>query len=391
MQKIIFLTFTLVCSWTFSFQSLAAAPWDLNDVSYLMPFPTSVLDNKLLRQQSLARGGELLPPRMLTRIPPLALHIPAEEQQKVLRVVAARIDPCFPLPTPMSCQKQIRLVWQPFEEGRNRQVMSVDAALHTFYVLSDQEFDLLLQDLQQWREKFAASTKFQPLQVHPAWAKDGDKSASLREFQSVLTKYAGEENLTRITVMVLRGAGNMWAFAGFEPSPTGPKLLPVPRLGTSQSQSFVNFGVPADHFQGGGIGPKPVGDDTLNTLVTESAELGPDKEDLILQETRAIFRIENPRQFNPENMDCVSCHVAQPAKHWVLNKRPHLGVDKAWAAETYANAKYNLENTTPEIWNTLMIRGFGYFGKHTAISQRVINESAEVADAINAYIAGKKN
>ena len=48
------------------------------------------------------------------------------------------------------------------------------------------------------------------------------------------------------------------------------------------------------------------------------------------------------------------------------------------------------DNVTVEIRdNTLMIRGFGYFGKHTAISQRVINESAEVADAINAYLAGK--
>ncbi len=89
-------------------------------------------------------------------------------------------------------------------------------------------------------------------------------------------------------------------------------------------------------------------------------------------------------------MDCVSCHVTQPGIHWVLNKRPELKVDQLWSSEIYRNAKYDLSNMSTEVWNTQMIRGLGYFGENLAISQRVVNESAEVADAINYYVSAKK-
>lgn len=368
----------------------AHAAWDLNDVSYLMPLPATVGDDQLLGLEAPGNGGALLPPAFVEKIPVLAFGMNREETNAALRVIAVRIDPCFPLPTPQSCQRQIRLVWQPIEMSRRNQVQTVDAALHSFYVLTDAEFKSLLKDIGSWKKKYKVKTDLVPLQVHPAWATEGDRSPALADFHNVVKKYAGVGNLTRVTAMVLRGAGDMWAFAGFEVRNGDLEMAPVPRLNGRLSQAFINVAVPADQFAGGGISPTPKGDDTFNNIAAESVRLGEGTEELIRQEVKAAFRVENPKNFNPENMDCVSCHVAQPAIQWVLNKRPELKADQIWNSEIYKNAKYDLKNMSPELSNTQMIRGLGYFGRNMAISQRVINESAEVADLLN-QAAAKKN
>ncbi|KHD89064.1 MAG: hypothetical protein OM95_05755 [Bdellovibrio sp. ArHS] len=378
--------FPLFLAWTFQ----AQAAWDLNDVSYLMPLPRDISSRGLLSLQDQGKGGALLTTAILERLPPLAFSVNREQAAEVLRVVSVRIDPCFPLPTPQACQKQIRLVWQPLEEDPQGVLKTVDAAIHTFYVLSDAEFADLLVDLQAWKKKFSVNTQYQPLQVHPAWSSQGEQSVALADFKNIIKKYAGLANLTRATVMVLRGADDMWAFAGFSYVNGQMDMLPVPRLSGRLSQAFVNVAIPFDHFAGGGISPAPKGSDTFNNIVAESSRLESGTEDMIREEIRSAFRIENPKNFNPENMDCVSCHVAQPAISWVLSNRSELKVDQLWSSEIYKNAKYNLKNLTPDLWNTRMIRGFGYFDTHIAISQRVINESAEVADMLNQGTAQKK-
>lgn len=381
-----------ICSFLF-FCGLGAsvpafAAWDLNDVSYLMPLPQKIGADSLLSLKSSARGGTLLTEAMVNRMPVLSPQLTRQDAVASLRVMAVRIDPCFPLPTPQSCQKQIRLVWQPLELDRRNQVKTIDAALHSFYVLDDAEFATLLKDLEEWKKTYAIKTDFLPLQTHPAWAVEGDSSKALADFHKIITRLAGLENLSRVTVMVLRGAGDMWAFAGFDMRQGNLELIRIPRV-DRMSQAFINLAVPSDHFTGGGILPQPTGVDTLSTITNESEHLDTNSEETIRKEIKAAYRIENPKNHTPENMDCVSCHVAQPAIHWALNKQRHLKLDQLWNSEIYKNPKYDLANLSPDIWNTQIIRGFGYFGRNMAISQRVINESAEVADQLNQSAAAK--
>lgn len=368
--------------------SSASAEWDLNDVSYLMPLPESIQDERLLKIDTAGKGGSLLPEHLVNKIPVLSFQQDREESNRLLRALAVRIDPCFPLPTPQSCQAQIRLVWQPLTLNNRQQVQTIDAALHSFYVLTAEEFKSLLNDLEKWKKKNAISTRSLPLQVHPAWSQ-GTEVSSLNEFLFIIKKYIGAENLTRITAMVLRGNADMWAFAGFEVRQNNIVMFPVPRLGDRRSQAFVNMAVPADHFAGGGITPQPAGADTLNKITAESILVETGEEDTVVTEAQAAYRAENPHRFTPESMDCVSCHVARPALQWVLNKRPELRVDQIWNDEIYRNSKYNLDNISPQFWSTQNIRAFGYFGKDIAISQRVINESAEVADLVRAFLSKK--
>lgn len=377
----ILLRFLSLMTFTFSLHSQAA--WDLNDVSYLLPMPSTIGSDALLGVAAPGKGGPLLPDSLVQSLPILAMGLSSAEAAETLRVVAVRIDPCFPLPTPQSCQRQIRFVWQPLTLNRHNQVRTIDAALHSFYVLNEMEFTNLLKDLENWKSRFAVKTQGLPLQVHPAWAQEGDLSPSLTDFQNLIKKYAGAQNLSRLTIMVLRGAGDMWAFAGFDVQGETLTNFTVPRL-NRKAQTFINMAVPRDHFAGDGIAPAPQGEDTLNSLAFDSARLdGPYSEETILREGRAALRIENPQYYHAENMDCVSCHVAQPVKHWVLNKRPELKIESLWSSEIYRNTRYNMTNITENIWDTQRIRGFGYFGEGPAISQRVINESAEVADTLN--------
>lgn len=374
--------------------TLAMALWDLNDVSYLMPLPKIIGPDNLLRMKDEGRHGLLLPRQTLSVVPPLSPVMTSAEAEENLRVIAVRIDPCFPLPTPLACQKQIRLVWQPLEVGFRQQTSTVDAALHSFYVLTDAEFDELLSDLITWKNKFSPQNNKLPLQIHPAWKNADDQSPALIEFNSLVKKYAGFTKLTRVTSMVVRGAGDMWAFAGFEFKDNRLKLFMVPRL-ERQSQAFVNFAVPADHFERGMISPQPTGDDAFSKITTNSdryqvGETTPEHEEDILKELRAMHRIENPHTFNPENMDCVSCHVALSARAWIEKNRFDLSLQPLADTFAYKNAHYNLENKSTNIHNTQSLRAFGYFGNDLAISQRVINESAAVADQINRYVESLK-
>lgn len=364
----------------------AQAGWDLNDVTYLMPLPQAAAEDSLMHMDSEGLGGYLLHPNFLKQIPIMTLAMRPEEALKALRVVAVRIDPCFPLPVPQACQRQVRLIWQPLQLDRKQNIVTADAALHSFYILNDQQFYSLLKDISYWKSRYPSRTSGQALQVHPAWARTGTQSPALLAFQKMLQKHIGMQNFFRVTGMFLRGAGNMWAFANFEMENNELRPQPIARLGGKRAQTFINLAIPSDHFDGGGMAPQPQGQDTLDFLMQQTNLNDSQSEQMILQSFKSLYRIENPRTYNPENMDCVSCHVAQPLKYAFFTKRPELKLQNAWQDQQYQNSKYNLANLSVHPNDTQIIRGLGYFGSDVVVSQRVINESAEVADWLNTYL-----
>ena len=89
-------------------------------------------------------------------------------------------------------------------------------------------------------------------------------------------------------------------------------------------------------------------------------------------------------------MDCFCCLVALSDRSWFEKNRSDLGLHPIADAFAYKNSHYNLENKSTNVHNTQSLRAFGYFGHELAISQRVINESAAVADQINQYVESLK-
>jgi hypothetical protein len=360
----------------------AAAHWDLNDVSYLMPLPQNPKASGLLIDKTAGPKGDLLPRTLLQKVPHLTNQSQADHSNQNLQVLGVRIDPCFPLPTPQQCQKQIRMVWQPLDVHPTTGVVAVDAALHSFYVLSDEDFASLLKDLMDWKKKFNVQTSGMSLRIHPAWKTSLDHS--LKEFNQIILRYAGADNISRITVMTLHGGGIMWQFSGIDIDAQGDASdMQIPRLKGATSQSFVNNAPPFLKFFGG-FAPRYQGADTIYYIARDSDALV-DEPSIITEEIGAAYRVENPDHHSPGTVDCMTCHIAQPAKAWALKNHSILELDKHWQTATYKNIRYNLKNESAD-WRTNNLRAFGYFEKDIHLSQRVINESASVADALNLLI-----
>ncbi|MBC7465088.1 MAG: hypothetical protein H7256_03780 [Bdellovibrio sp.] len=367
-------------------QAIPKTTWDLNDVSYLLPLPEKIGPDQLLKITSAGNGGEILPFKYFQGLPQLTGDLDKAGIRENLRAIAVRIDPCFPADPPLICKKQIRLVWQILIPELHGATEAVDAAIHAFYTLTDSDFLSLILDLQDWKSRFAPSVGRMPLQVHPAWKDQLDKSPSLLAFQKIITKYAGAKTISRVTVMTVRNLGQTWGFVGADIVDDKLKVMTIPRI-NSRAQIFINQANPADTFLGQ-ITPSPGANtaeiaDTINHIITDSHTLQKDHEQMIRDELKSIYRIENPKVFNPTTMDCVSCHAAAPAKEWVAKKRGDIVTTDLFSENAYQNFRYDLTNTSADITNTQIIRAFGYFRSGPAISQRIINESAEVADSLN--------
>ncbi len=368
-----------VCAFLFS-PVLSYGSWDINDVSFL--YPVSEGPSALLAPQDQGSLGPILPQEVYNQIPLLVVAIPKAEMLTKIKVVSLRIDPCFPgEPTPQKCERSVRLIWQPVEKSRRGMWIAHDAAFHSFYTLNDSEFFALVKELENLKNKYQIQTQGLPLWIHPGLAKADYRE----EFKLMLLNYIGEKNLTKITAMFLRGAGNMWAFVSYAKTASGKlEMQKIPRLDQATAQSFVNLALPEDHFRDSQIQPQPKGNDTFNLIMQDQANSLKDPK-ILWSEIESMVRIENPKLHNPDTMDCVSCHVAQPAKLWAFRKYPELKVQADLIS--YKNPAFNLNNEAKTSDNTLLIRAFGYDQENPAISQRVINESAEVAQALNLMFA----
>lgn len=361
--------------------------WGLNDVTYIMPLPSDASANNLLKLQSEGSKGALVPEAMVMQLPFMDMQHEKNEINAMTRLMTVRIDNCFPLPTPMVCQKQIRMIWQPLK-AISTGVTTIDAAFHSFYVLTDEEFTSLIADLKAWKKKFQTAeidNAKVALDIHPFWKKDLDASPSLTEFNTLITKYAGEKNLSRVTVMVLRRMNDVWGFLGAEVVDGKLVAGAIPRLDGKTSQMFFNQLNDSKGYTGAGIAQPPVTPDSnLGGFVQQATTSGVFTEAEAIANLQASYAIENPALFNPESMDCVNCHIAQAAREYLSVKLPTTVDQNLFSAFKYTSANYNLENKSTQVFNTHQLRGVGYFGVDLAISQRVINESAVVAEWLSA-------
>jgi len=90
------------------------------------------------------------------------------------------------------------------------------------------------------------------------------------------------------------------------------------------------------------------------------------------------YSVENPRRENPTTADCVSCHIADRARRRADNLRDVTHT----STQEYANPSFPL-NVPPGALGLNSQRALGYFDRLLSVNQRVVNESAEVADALN--------
>lgn len=380
----------------FTFIAIASAAhhWDLNDVSYLLSLPKKPAEAHLLLQPTHSgKYGKLLPDFLAEKVPYLLPDDgPKEFSHSKLRLVAFRIDPCFKMEAGQkNCQKQIRAIWQPviWEEG-TEEAKTDDASVHSFYEISDSDWKLLLLTLTRLKKDYHIDTEFKPLSIHPALESTSSRVRFQNQLNQTLLQFIGEKIISRITFTRLQNRGSWWIFAGFDKKESGWIETSVPRVpsaGFGQSQNFFNDDTyppsPRLKMHGAIVFSAKKDPDVLDDVVNGFHEPRESERVYFEKKMELIARIENPNHFSAATMDCVHCHISEMSRNYIQRHLPNLKQPIPFLYQVQMEKKYNMTNVSPLKNFTDIVRMFGYHGRSPIAHQRVINESAEVAEVLN--------
>jgi hypothetical protein len=393
--------FTLICLTLLSFSNLWAkvGQWELNDVSVLMPLPTEKDSrNFLLSAESTGRNGVLFPETHENSIKDLIISFERPEPDNIyqsIRVVGMRIDPCFKYTTiPFEkCHPQIRLVWQPTAGLNTKKVTTSDGAIHTFYDLTKEEFSGLTKDLMQLKiknQKYGIYTTGAPLNIHPAFNRQERRHSFNEELKTIILNYAGEKSLTRFTFMRLLTKDLWWSFGGRDKDRNGIwHDTVIPKLSKGDiTQDFFNEESHNPTGMRGTVLPDVIekSDDLSEIVNGYSLKNDANGVEKLKKSFQKINRIENPNIHSPASLDCVHCHITDATKLWVEKEKPEMYKKVQTGLDVYTQdfiSRHNLRNVTNKKAHNKSLRAFGHFESSPSVNQRVINESASVADFLN--------
>lgn len=366
----------LVSSWTLAQNKILG----LNDITVLLPLPSAKEFSELLPTE------KLIPKKAYSLLPIL---FPVIDQDNAyehnLKVIAMRFDPCFFEGTgPMKCTPQIRLVWQPLIIV-GEQTNTLDTAIHSFYSFNTTEWQNILAEL----KSISNADPSLALQAHPTLLAEGYHGPYWQNLKTLVLKYCNEKSLNRLTVMTNR-MDRVWGFQGLDKktdNTTGWTQIRIPTLTIPDRPDalVVNqaFFLDPDSMQNlrefkGGISLIDkkstswfrMSSDSLKFKETFKQE---DLENLI----QRAYAIENPNLHNPGTVDCVSCHLAQVMRLWTEDNFPNQKFNELFKTDIYTSTKPT-SNLSIEPYQFNRARNLGYFNRDLAISQRVINETAQI-------------
>ena len=354
------------------------------DVTLIWPLPADGAQrDAMLGASSRGAHGELLPAGFYP-LPVLderdwAVKDPLEDRAR-LRVVAARLDPCFASfagPRDPSCVSQIRLVLQVLRPGGGSLTSSGamganDGAVHVFYRIPREELVSLAGDLASLRKRHGASV-MDRIGVHPLLAR-GAGGAEASELQALVLRHVGAERLTRVTFFARTAAKEpLWPFGIFDV--VGGKLV---------GQKIPTVGVDRQKLEGAGPikvvhSPTTSPDNPSSLLSIFGAPRPPSEKERAAY--AAVLRIQNPAKHTPETMGCAECHASQrmqSAAESVLGLRPaDFAADHFTPVVTPPAERIDAEN----------FHACGYLGTNLSVSTRTANETSAVLAALNELLA----
>lgn len=364
---------------------LAPAP---EDVSILFPLPRSEQEvSKLLSPEDAGEFGTLLPKEILDSIPVLSGRVDLLQ----LRAVGVRLDPCFQEKIDSICRPQVRVVWQMLEAVDGGLVTTEDAAIHSFYELNQVELRTLIATLSRLRRDHGVvSASSDSLGVHKGLARTGLTSIYAEDMRKALRAALGESRISRVTFMVIRGRRNLWRFGGFDVTFSDNRLSQksihiagIEKQATSSDTGnhFVQSIARLFGLQNTVVTPMPTKGEHAGFFLKRFFEV-PDAEKL-LQETRVLNRLENPTLHTPDTTDCVSCHVTDSTRRFLSKNKGTQVISKL---DEFINPITLSEEISPSNMSiTSNFRAFGYFGSEPSISQRALNETFAVLQALKDY------
>lgn len=340
----------------------------MNDVSVLVPLPSSPSAPGVLGPEDAGERGPLLPKAVYDAIPKFGVTPAQGLDYARMRVVGVRFDPCFPAAG--GCDAQVRLVMQPITDAGS----TLDSALHLFYRLTEAELASVVAELRRLRG-LAPEVKDAPLDVHAGLAAQGLEGPYGKGLRALVLRYSGEQSLIRMTFF-LRAPPRQeeWFFGGFDR--VDGKLVQLDIVGVGKVNQRVNRPVVPDGYAFE-LTPSPkVPEDIDALLSTEKAKAAtPAAREAALG---ALARIENPAKYGPDQLSCAGCHLAT---HLGAATRAAHGLDVTKQPDAYKSSR-DLTRVTESGTEPSSLRAFGYFASRPMIANRVIYESAAVADEL---------
>jgi hypothetical protein len=347
---------------------------DLNDVSFLFPLPESNLDiDDLLPLDARGARGRLLPISVFAQMPPLVGLSPILPQG--LRVVSARFDPCADAAAAApSCRPQIRLVAQPLFIVPLQPPITIDATVHLFYDLDDDDLAAVIDAVRDLKAMAGDATACQPLGPHPVMVEQGLRGQYANRLIAMILAACGEQTLSRVAVMQLVTQGLLWRFATLDI--TGDETFPfeIPRLDGATAQTFTRS---LTEDARATFGPEPTGSNV--PLLLKPSELVAAAADDARSAVEESFLLDNPALSHAGELDCVSCHVSSRSRDVALVTRP---MDVPESSPIFVDPEFDM-SLPADALGLRSQRMFGYFDRTPSLSPRVVHESAQVARSLD--------
>ncbi len=366
--------------------------WNLNDVSYLLPLDQALEDR------------ELIPTAVYQRLPSMDGSRIGSEPYSQLKAVGIRIDPEA---------SEVRMVWQEVHPGLSASftasLTTEDSGLHSFYHLTQDQMRRLLAGLHQLKQEMIqkdirADTFQLELQVHPAFQVPAIAAEFREKLRHLILEACNADNLFQMTVMQVNPAfeDTWWVFTGIAKNEKGEWVpMTIARLTDPSGMNRPQIEQKLFHMGHGfdETGKYPV-QMKLSVIPNVEKELNLNQIDTHTHATserdlpqfkfamRALNAFENPHRFNAKTLDCVECHLTEGTRFFINQEFPEIKSDEQAMSLLYQNPNpnlYHLKNKTVSTKSTKILRAFGYYGSEPAVNQRVIHESAEVAEWINLH------
>lgn len=342
----------------------------LNDVSILVPPPPSGSEPLLRGADSMDDGTPLVPRDLFERLarapipesgsmPPIPVEVYDD-----LQVTAVRFDLCdrnLPGPCEPNADGRVRLVLQPLDPSGG----FADIGFHAFYSVSNSELTALVKEIRALAQ-LQMEPITSPLMVSPALS--AGKANYRRDLRALLRRRTSSSRLVRLTMNVqpLVLSQVRWVMRGVEKKDGAFIDVRIPGM-TATTQEVITLG--ATGFESRPLADSPTG--ILEALDDRAFEAANEtrKRELL----GVLVASDNPISTAPDTIACIACHTTTAVLHARTNS---MGLDAATIPGRYTSS-YDL-SVTGTLRDGRTIRAFGWLGQSALVSQRVINESAQV-------------
>jgi hypothetical protein len=349
----------------------------MNDVSVLVPLPSSPSAPGYLGPTDAGDKGPLLPQTVYDKIPKFGVPPAQGLDYARMRAVAIRFDGCFP--GKAGCEAQIRLVMQPITDDGQ----ALDSALHLFYLLTEEELGVLVGELRRLRT-LAPEVKDAPLDVHAGLAAQGAEGPYGAALRELVLRFAGKDNLVRMTFFLRAPPREEeWFFGGLERVNGLFQVLDI--VGVGPMNQRVNRPLVTEGYQYV-FTPAPTTPEDGSLLLTSDGAKAAARPELE-KAFASYLRVENPKKYGPDALPCAGCHVSTFVTE---SARVAFGLDAAAFPNDAFSSKRDLTRRGESGGNPSSLRAFGWFERKPMIGQRVVNETASVVDDLEARFPAKK-